>query len=97
MQMYSTDTHTSNNSYSSNPSTPVASPPPLISDRTQPTAPNASGGAGNPAEWVANQTVGNPSPPFIDSMQQLVSAARFLLFFPNQWMASIISYYPIGS
>jgi len=64
--MYSTgDAHASNNSFPSNPSTPVASPPPLISDRAQvsngpPSAP------GNPA-W---QTSGNPSPPF-DSMQQL--------------------------
>lgn len=82
MQMYSTDTHTSNNSFPSNPSTPVASPPPLITDRAQPSAPNPSGGGGNPAEWVTNQTVGNPSPPFIDSMQQLVSVMFFYCYYP---------------
>jgi len=77
MQMYSTDTHTSNTSFPSNPSTPVASPPPLISDRTHPSASTAPSGGGNPAEWVSNQTVGNPSPPYIDSMQQLVSGVVF--------------------
>lgn len=65
--MYSTDTHTSG-SFPSNPSTPVASPPPLISDRTS--APPAPSAPGNPT-WVASQSQGNPSPPFVESIQQL--------------------------
>lgn len=65
--MYSTDTHTSS-SFPSNPSTPVASPPPLISDRTQ--VSTSQSASANPA-WVTNQAPGNPSPPFVDSMQQL--------------------------
>eukprot|EP00112_Aurelia_sp_Birch-Aquarium-sp1_P001697 Seg1184.2 transcript_id=Seg1184.2/GoldUCD/mRNA.D3Y31 product="Transcription factor 12" protein_id=Seg1184.2/GoldUCD/D3Y31 len=55
--MYSTDTH-SNPSYSSNPSTPVASPPPLISDRAL--AVSAATPTGN--AWVpSGQT---QSPPY---------------------------------
>ena len=73
--MYSTDTHTSTSSFPSNPSTPVASPPPLISDRTQVT--NSQSVPGNPA-WVTNQSAGNSSPPFVDSMQQLVSIYKYL-------------------
>lgn len=45
--MYSTDAHSST-SYSSNPATPVASPPPLISDRTNP-APSSTASTGQPA------------------------------------------------
>ncbi|XP_065063748.1 transcription factor 12-like isoform X3 [Rhopilema esculentum] len=53
--MYSTDTH-SNPSYSSNPSTPVASPPPLISDRAL--AVSAAPPSGN--AWVPQGQTHSP-------------------------------------
>jgi len=71
--MYSTDTHTST-SFSSNPSTPVASPPPLISDRGSGGPCVASTVASNLAAWAnhasVSQTQGEPSPPY-DNIQQI--------------------------
>lgn len=60
--MYSTDTPVS---YSSNPSTPVASPPPLISDRSGTAASLHSNIA-----WANPPPQTNHSPPY-DNMQQL--------------------------
>eukprot|EP00794_Sanderia_malayensis_P019415 gene19415-21339_t len=57
--MYSTDTH-SNPSYSSTPSTPVASPPPLISDRALTGPVSAAAASGN--AWAP--TAQTQSPPF---------------------------------
>jgi len=59
--MYSTDTHTSN-SFSSNPSTPVASPPPLISYRGPSETSNVA--------CTTNASQPQHSPPY-DNMQQL--------------------------
>ena len=63
--MYSTDTHTST-SFSSNPSTPVASPPPLISDGPVVTAATQSSLA-----WANTPQNQNEASPAFDNMQQL--------------------------
>jgi len=62
--MYSTDTH-SNPSYSSNPSTPVASPPPLISDRALAVSTATPTGTA----WVPQGQA--HSPPYDNTLQTL--------------------------
>ena len=76
--MYSTDTHTST-SFSSNPSTPVASPPPLISDRPAVTAVTQS----NLAWPNTPQNQNEPSPAFdnihLNRMQETLDDAIWVL------------------
>lgn len=74
--MYSTDTHTST-SFSSNPTTPVASPPPLISER-----PTAVTTLPSNMAWVPNQTQPTHSPPFDNTqnrMQETLDDAIWVL------------------